>query len=59
MSQYIEQFELKTAKKRYDEIELPGELDFVIRKAIVKAQTSKKNSVISVLKGIQIKPNHG
>lgn len=43
MSQHIDQFEFETARKKYQEIEIPGELDFVIRKAIKKAQEPEKD----------------
>lgn len=49
MRLHIDQFELERAKKKYEEIEIPGELDFVIRRAIKKAQVPEKKFFSSLL----------
>jgi hypothetical protein len=40
---HIDRFEFEKAQKKYEGIEIPGELDFVIRRAIKKAQEPEKD----------------
>lgn len=57
MRLHIDQFEFETAKKKYEGIEMPGELDFIIRRAIKKAQEPEKDFFSSLLADVAPEPS--